>query len=44
MWEWLARRYQHTERIAGYEVMSEPRTKTLHLTCISGVSRVYLGR
>ncbi len=29
MWQWVATRYKGTERIAGYEVMSEPRTKVV---------------
>lgn len=27
MWDFVARRYAHTDRIAGYEIMSEPRNK-----------------
>ena len=29
MWTFIAERYKHTERIAGFEIMSEPRTKTV---------------
>ena len=26
-WRFLAARYRHLDRVAGYEIMSEPRTK-----------------
>ena len=29
MWQFIAKRYKGVERIAGYEIMSEPRTKTV---------------
>lgn len=29
MWRFVAARYRHLDRVAGYEIMSEPRTKTV---------------
>lgn len=39
MWAWVARRHRFTERIAGYEVMSEPRTKTVAQARVRDVMR-----
>ena len=40
MWRFVAERYKWTDRIAGYEIMSEPRTKTVSQT---GVRDFYRG-
>ena len=39
MWAWVADRYKYTDRIAGYEVMSEPRTKEVPQWSVRDVLR-----
>ena len=39
MWRFIAERYKHTPRIAGYEIMSEPRNKNIGQSAVTQFMR-----